>query len=215
MQPHPDAFFVILMFILGFSAVMVQAYFKTISHYFRSFFSTNRALQVIRDENDLNRRVSFGLETLSHLVIALYVVVLIWHYKRVDFEVSNYYVSTIVYLLIFNALLVAKKFFIWMISKIYEEEQLGKVHQVFFSLSLKSIGVFLIPIIFLIVYGPPETRSLIIYLSWIILVGIYSVLIFRLLNVAFKSLSFPKFYSFLYLCALEIFPVLIIIRLLS
>lgn len=215
MQPHPDEFFISLLVLLGLLAVLVQSYSKSVTTYFKSFMSLNRSLQMLRDENDLNKKVSWGIDVLSQLTVALFIVVILYRLGLDEFLLQSIYGSIIVYAIILSALSLFKKFIIWLISMVYHEHVLGNMHQLFFSLSIKAIATVVLPMLFLIIYGPNALTSMFIYVTLGLCGLIYLVLLGRILIVSFKSLSFPKYYSFLYLCALEIFPVLIAIRLLS
>ncbi len=77
------------------------------------------------------------------------------------------------------------------------------------SLYTRTLGVFLLPMVFFITYSSGLLNSLFIYLSILITL---IMLIIRIINIfrAFIVRGFSIFYFILYLCALEIAPLLII-----
>ncbi len=89
-------------------------------------------------------------------------------------------------------------------------------HKVFFndlinsaSIYSRTLGVFLLPMVFLITYSTGSFNTIIIYLSIFIML---IMLILRTVSIfkAFIVKGFSIFYFILYLCALEIVPLLII-----
>jgi len=79
------------------------------------------------------------------------------------------------------------------------------------NLYTRSLGVFLLPTVFFITYTTGFISTLLIYLSVSLTI---IVLIFRLIRIfkVFVVSGFSIFYFILYLCALEIAPLLVILK---
>ena len=86
-----------------------------------------------------------------------------------------------------------------------------------YSMTITIFGIILSIILFAanvtIAYAPPQIISTIIYLSFIIIGIVYFFRSIRGLSIASKFLNRNKFHFFIYLCAVEIAPVLILWKL--
>jgi hypothetical protein len=83
-----------------------------------------------------------------------------------------------------------------------------------YSMTITIFGIVLSIILFvanvIIAYAPPQIIPIVIYLSFIILGIVYFFRSIRGLSIASKFLNRNKFHFFIYLCAVEIAPVLIL-----
>ncbi|MFK8005708.1 MAG: DUF4271 domain-containing protein [Saprospiraceae bacterium] len=83
-----------------------------------------------------------------------------------------------------------------------------------YSMTMTVFGTVLSIILFvanvIIAYAPPEIIPIVIYLSFIIIGIVYFFRSIRGLSIASKFLNRNKFHFFIYLCAVEIAPVLIL-----
>jgi hypothetical protein len=77
------------------------------------------------------------------------------------------------------------------------------------TLYTRALGVFLLPCVFLIAYTTGKISNIVIYFSLSIIVIVLVIRTIRILRV-FVDGGFSIFYFILYLCALEIAPLLII-----
>jgi hypothetical protein len=117
-----------------------------------------------------------------------------------------------IYLLIFSLLLIiytGKSFVFNILGFIFNSKQTVNEYITNIGIYNKILGVFLFPIIIAIPYISLQFKQPLMYIG-IIAIGIS--LIFRFLRafqIAFK-IKLSIFYLILYLCALEILPILII-----
>lgn len=83
-----------------------------------------------------------------------------------------------------------------------------------YSMTMMIFGIVLSIILFvanvIITYAPPQIIPIVIYLSFIIIGIVYFFRSIRGLSIASKFLNRNKFHFFIYLCAVEIAPVLIL-----
>ena len=63
-----------------------------------------------------------------------------------------------------------------------------------------------------IAFAPSNLKLILIYLAFILIIGIYSFRVLRSLFLASKYISLHKFHFFMYLCTIEIAPVLILAK---
>ncbi len=76
-------------------------------------------------------------------------------------------------------------------------------------------GVFLVPLILFAAYAPENVRGAFIYLTVGLLFGLLAFRGLRGLFIAGRFFAWHKFHFFLYLCAVEFAPLLVIIKLLE
>lgn len=74
------------------------------------------------------------------------------------------------------------------------------------------IGIMLIPMNLIIAFGPEKTAIPFIYISVIILGVLYLLRSFRGILISSRNISSNFFHFFLYLCAFEILPILLLIK---
>ena len=84
----------------------------------------------------------------------------------------------------------------------------------YFNNSLKFLGVFNLVVIFPLIFGPQESKIYIIYFIFFTYITTYLLRVYKIL-LDFLSNRFSLFYYILYFCALEIVPIMMLIKLFS
>ncbi len=107
---------------------------------------------------------------------------------------------------------ILKHFVLALISIIYPVTKEVAVYS--FTIQIFNIvaGFVLVPIVLFIAYAPTEVAKLTIYIAGATLSIMFLFLIMRGLFIANRFLAWNKFHFFLYLCAVEIAPLLLIIK---
>lgn len=86
-----------------------------------------------------------------------------------------------------------------------------------YSMTITVFGIILSIILFvaniIIAYAPPHLIPIVIYLSFIIIGIVYFFRSIRGLSIASKFLNYNKFHFFIYLCAVELAPLMILWKL--
>ena len=77
------------------------------------------------------------------------------------------------------------------------------------------LGLFLLPINILIAYAPTGIGKLIVYISLGAIIAIYLFRLVRGLSIGSKYLVLHKFHFFIYLCTVEILPVIVLLKILD
>ena len=219
-QPQPGsseninhAWYLIIFLLALAQLAWVKLYYgKFFVPVFYSLISYKTENNLYRNKNTPFIRYSFGMNTIFFLIAPLFF-----------YQVSNFYGFNILpYSPMVNYLILAGVFIGWYLVKfitlrligyISHSEKLFNEYFFSFSLSVKNITLFLLPISVFEAYIDVGVNHLFIYLG-VVLVGLVYVLrIFRLFYLfLIKRLS--VLYGILYLCALEILPILILIRIL-
>ncbi len=119
----------------------------------------------------------------------------------------------LVIILILAGWLLLKYIVHWLIGLISDEKSLFNENYHSVLLYNKTMGVFLIPVVLGLAYIDSPVSKFLVYAGVGIIIIIYILRIFRLI-ILFISNRVSIFYSIMYLCALEILPVLILFRIL-
>ena len=207
-ENYHDWLWLPMLLLLAFMAFLFTKYNDHVKRYFLAIVSNREFNDLVRDESQISKRASLALNIFSLLSYAAFVFIL--SIKFLQFEVSNIELYLIINGLIFGGFIL-KILFIYGIGELFKEQNSSDLYVSNSLLSNKVFGMILFPLILVIAYSQ-------------VLVGIflYSSIILWLLASIFKwykgikfglSLSeLPIIYPFLYICTLEILPVLILAK---
>lgn len=199
---HSDEVFISLLLGLAFLAFLVQQDSKIFLYYFKVTFSP-KVQTFQEDSTQSSRNVGIGLDLFSLFsFFSLYYVVA---KNQSDFSV----------LLVLGALFFfiwGKRLLIYLLSFVFDEEKLGSIHITQLYVNNRVTGIIVFPLAFIAYYTLPIISNLVVYLAFGFVVFQFLVRFFKLLLTSFRLTVFPFYISFMYLCALEILPVLMIYK---
>lgn len=109
----------------------------------------------------------------------------------------------------------AKYLKIKLIASIFPIEQELNFYNYMIANTNKVLGFLLVPCIILMTYTPDGIQSLFNYSTLFIIASAYLYRSFRTILVARETILFYKFHFFIYLCSVELAPLLIILKFLS
>lgn len=166
--------------------------------------------KMFRERNTLTARVSFVLNTVFIINSALFICQILHHFKLQIFNFSELTGFFIILLAIVVAhlikYLVYKIFgFLFMIDKLISIF----IHNLF--VYNKTLGLALIPVVTAIPFLEERFRSIAIYIGVICFILTYCAQIIRGLKIILYN-NIYKYYLILYLCALEILPLLVVYK---
>lgn len=200
---------IISFFLLAISRLLFK---KQLSDIIRAMYDIEAATKYNANKNILNKRCTYLLSVVFLLNLSLFL-----------FQTADYYqtyhinpLSFRVFLIILGLISVAyglKALVIKIIGLLLKATPIADEYQQTIGLYNKAIGLFLFPLIILIPFI--KTGS---YTTTFIEIGIsFSILfyLFRLIRGIriFIREKIPFFYLILYLCGLEIIPLLVVIKL--
>lgn len=208
-----DWIFFVLFTSLSLIALIRMVYAKKLHTLVLAPFSARRMSQVIRDTDMLTPALKFYLQVnyLAMTSLAAYLVVEQFTTLPDQIYTKGFFLYSILFLLlsIFYALRIRLATF-W--GHLFKENEMGYKYKLNHHLMSILLGLVLIPILASIVYFPPEwlTISLII---GVILTGTFiSIRLLKTIILGFTFRWYALVYIFLYLCTLEILPVLLLIK---
>jgi hypothetical protein len=203
-------------FLIIFIAVFIQIarirlfYGKFITPILSSLVNYQSAHTLFRNKNLLYQRASNGFSFVFFLITALFLLQVTQYYSLNPFNFPDY----------FNYGLLVGVLAFWYAIKYIVIVFVGSVsgtRAIFMeyfhtlALSTRSIGLFLVPVTLLLAYAKFNLTEICIYLGFAIILGAYFLRTFRLFSL-FVTKSISLSYSILYLCGLEILPMLVLFR---
>ena len=204
-------FYVLVGFVLLF-AILKGLFPKYFSDLFRLFFRTTLKQRQIREQLVQTPLPSLLMNGFFVLTGGLYIDLVLLHYQFIseeDFWLYFFYAAVglcVTYIVKFIGL----KILGWIFS--YNAAASSYIFIVF--VINKVMGIFLLPFLFLLAFAPEPGYSTALLLSWIGL-GCLFIYRFMLTYAAIRNqVKFNIFHFFLYLCAFEIAPLLLIYNLL-
>ncbi|MGB0805275.1 MAG: DUF4271 domain-containing protein [Salibacteraceae bacterium] len=212
-----STFFVIFMVILGFWAFYYQKHYKGLVGIINSFFSNNVLFQELNDKSGANGIVSLGMFLLGIITLSVFSYQVLEIYP-ISFFLFDMHRSVVAMLFIGMGLifsLLVKTTIIFCIGFIFNAIKIIQGYMTLLIISIQILGIVLLPITVLYTYG----RYLPI--EWIVKIGLFFIALiftYRLLRsflLAVKQTNSQVFHIILYICALEILPILVVGRMLS
>jgi hypothetical protein len=208
-EPAAWYFYFLLIMIVGY-AVAKTYLGQLLPDTFLSTVRYNFAEGMFKDNSQLQRQIDNVLYTFYFFSVAFFMMFLSEKYTLHPLQLSG------PRLLIFYFILLAGLFFGKMIL-------VNITGHIFFSRSLfreylytgysynKLMGILFLPLNFVLVFTSGTLNESILYLSLLTLIMLLIVKIFRGLIFSMEKGVF-SFYLFLYLCALEIVPILLLYK---
>lgn len=192
--------------------VIRTAYLKYFSDLFRAFFNPTLSQRQLKDQLSQSPFPNFLLNFFFAISMGLYLYLLMYR--------LNYPTNAIAWMLIPGLMLlvgiiylvkfVVLRFCGWL----FGNEELIDAYVFILYLINKVLGIMLAPFLVILAFCTPEIAGTSLYISifFIVLLVVYRYV--RSYSLIRQHLSFSKLHFFLYLCAFEVVPVLIITKVL-
>ena len=202
----------VLLLVVGIACIINVSYRSRLKQLFNAFVSNRFVGQIVREENVMFQRISIFLSIAFLLVSSLFIFQA-GSYFQLSFasnsSLANYSVI-LISLFVFYLLKLSAINFLGFLLKVEKE-----MKEYVFTLFLYNhfIGVGLIPVVVLITFVPGfASKNVFLIAAGLVLITFLLRTIRSYGNVSGAS-RFSIFYLFLYLCALEILPLVIIAKL--
>ncbi len=209
---NKDLLFYVLLALLLIFAFLRQAFSKYFTDLFRLFFRTTLKQRQIREQLMQTPLPSLLLNGFFVISGGLYIAFLLLHFGLItdpEFWLYFFYCSvglSLIYLVKFLGLKVTG----WVFG--IEEATNSYIFIVF--IINKVIGVFLLPFVILLAFLQGQGYQIALVLSW---AGVGGLFLYRFIlsySAIHNQVRFNIFHFFLYFCAFEIAPLLLIYKLL-
>ena len=192
-----DWVFTVLIVTITYSAIVKTCFNQEFVLFLKAFFSQKASNQILREKSSLN-------QFFYNLPIAVVVISLILNYGKLG--ISSFFISTFWVLLffIFKYLLL---FFLAFVFELYSYKLLA-FHSFLYE---KVVCIMLLPFLFFLFYSPVYQFQI----GVIIYVLLIMAFVYKLIRTGYLSFfysSFSKAHIIIYLCTLEILPMILLTK---
>ena len=200
---NQDAFFILVLLSFLLIALIKGMYWKHAKLFFMGVFAQRYANQYLREENAFTERVNF----LTFLLMAINFTLIITKFQAViDLPtiVSVFFLVLLFFLL--------KLILIKLLGFFFKVKDLAKL-AIFFSLLFdKTLGFVLFPLVVGIYFFSVDISSALLMISLGLFMILFMLKLFWLWKIGTNSFGLPQGHIFLYLCSIEIFPLLLLVK---
>jgi len=178
----------------------------------RSFFSFNAAKQLIREDYRLNKGSSLILIFLFLVNFPFLLFKINEYYKLFPYSFNDLYFYLILFFLVVLVYFI-KFIFLKVIGALTRNQLLADEYAYYSFLSIKGAGLFVYPVLIFLEYSQLSSVSFIVA-GLVICATFYVLRLVRGMLILINSDGVSIFHLFLYLCGLEIIPLIVIIKIL-
>jgi hypothetical protein len=174
-----------------------------------------------REENEIYKKVSAQLNFISLLSLSLFLYLWInkaalhapaWYTKANLYHFNGFSLYLVIFSL-FTFFVLLQMGIIRVFAWLFNTQSDAKEHEFNLWLIYKLLGIYTLPTLFFIAYSNQSISSILLYFS-IILFTVVAVSRYIIgFRLGLSVNSFPKIYSILYICTLEILPIAILVKL--
>jgi hypothetical protein len=178
----------------------------------RAFFSLSYTRQLVREEYRLNKGTSIALILLFIITASIFLYKLNSYYGFFEFSIPGFPAFLVIcgaILFVYSLKLLINRLLSFLVD---ETERLDEYIFNVFMMN-KAIGFFLFPVVIALQYIKMDTHYLLVG-GLMIAVFFYAIRIFRGFVIGYAGKGISVFHLFLYLCTLEILPLVVLIKLL-
>lgn len=207
----PDWFFPLIILILATFAWIRVYYNRFFVQMIQAFLNNNLANQIVRDENIFIQRASVYLSILFNLIGALLLYLVSVHYEWSLGGIGTGFNRFVLFLILITAAYAIKFLIIKICGWLFEQEREMATYIFQIFLINNVLGIILLPFICLLAYNESISSAWLIVLPLVFAALAFCWRIFRGLQIGIGASSSPL-YLFLYLCTLEIAPLMVLLR---
>ena len=198
---NQDIFFVLLLVSFFLIALLKGLYWKHAKLLFLGVFAQRYANQFLREENAFTERVNAITFFLMSINFTLIILKITQSVELLSVGLILVYVSGFFFF---------KIGLIKLLGFILKTKDLSKLAVFFSMLFDRTLGFILFPLVVLLYFFSFEVSTIVLVISFVLFLILILMKLFWLWKIGTNSFGLPQFYIFLYLCTLEIFPLLIL-----
>ena len=208
---HPPGWYVyFLLALIVFVAIARKFYGNLLVKNIKAATSYTINLKMLRDSSVVQKQQDYLLYGLYFLVVGFYSYIIELHFDIRFFQLSG------ISLFLFNTgvlagLFIARSILLHLVGSLFKQRDLFKAYLYNSFTYNKVLGLILLPLLFLVIYTEGEIENISLWISYATIASIILLRISRAILFAKKE-GVLNFYLFLYLCALEIVPILLIYK---
>jgi hypothetical protein len=188
-------------------------YYKIFRQLLTSYFNMTASNQIVRDESYLLQRASLVISTISYLLGGLFL-----YQISVLYDWQIYWLQKGLMRFVLFSLIIAISYSIKMIllrglSVIFNQEKAAGSYIFNLFLMIMMAGLILFPANIFLAYSSAEVKQIVAIASFVLIGLMFLFRLSRAVRIWFSIPQFSFFYLFLYLCAFEVAPLLVVWKL--
>lgn len=200
----------VLLFVFGLYVLLRISEDKKMTKVFVSTFSFQEAKQLYREDYKLTKRLSILL-SIGYILVLAFLILFTNNYFGLIFrnytEIQQYILFAAIVLMIYTVKYIVNSLF----SIIYKQKELTKEYFLNAFTISHTLGIVLFPMV-LGLYFTKYSPEIFLYPALIMSVSFYIIKLYRSFVISVIEQNVGILYIFLYLCALEILPILVLIK---
>ena len=200
---YQDIIFVLLTISFLLIAMLKSFYWKHAKLLFMGIFAQRYANQYLREENAFTERVSFITFLLMSINISLIILKLVP--KNSVLETFSLIGGVMLFFILKIGLIL-------LLGSIFRLKDISKLGVFFSFLFDRALGFFLFPLLIVIYFFAFNITHFVMPIVAIVFVVLLFLKLFWIWRIGTNAFGLSHFYIFLYLCALEISPLLIVAK---
>lgn len=212
-MPDNTFMFLLLVALLVVLTTLKLAFSNDFIDLFRSVASSNIASQIVRTSREDLSLSSFLMNGIFVVAISIYTRFVLLHFFPYSALSDNF--SIVKLIILFTFFFVAKFATLRYIGNLFELR--ASVDEYLFNLSaiVRTIGIAMIPILFML-YASSEKYFLFIFIASLVILSAGGIMIIvRGLSTSYKVMYSSLYHFLIYICVGEILPVFLFIKLLT
>ena len=201
---HNEWIFIICVLLLAAITFLRVHFGRGLRLIIQAAFTQRHANQFLRETNNLN---------VSHYLLPIFVIILALFISHPSWDQTSWSILLILKYTLYTSLFFVLKYLIirWL-GHLFQQLYLFE-DVIFLSFLFEKVaGVLLFPFLILSIYAPLDSVTC-LTLGFSLLIFFYLLKWGRMLYFGFFKRSFSKTHLFIYICTLEILPLVVIIKL--
>jgi Domain of unknown function (DUF4271) len=205
-----ELLFYLLVFLLLIYALLRQAFPKYFNDLFRYFFRTTLKQRQISEQLMETPLPSLLLNGFFVVIGGLYITFLLQHFKLIPAD--NFWRMFLYCILSLSAIYFIKFIGLRISGWLFNMQEAANSYIFIVFIINKMIGILLLPFLILLAFTPGDIYFVSLTLSWCLVAG---MLVYRMIltfGAVRNQVKVNPFHFFLYICAFEIAPLLLIYK---
>ena len=186
-------------------------YFRRLKQVFNSIISFRNLNLLVREGNIFKEIISIPLFLIYIFTISLFIYLVLSFYLKFSLAISEGYIFYFKIVFFVIIVIILKMIILLFMGILFKHIEINNLYILNFFLLDVITGIILFPLLIFIVYV--ESIN-VLYFCFIIIIIKYIIRLVRGFFIARFSIKFSQFYLFLYLCSLEILPMVVLLKIL-
>ena len=188
-------------------------YYKIFRQLLTSYFNMTASNQIVRDESYLLQRASLVISIISYLLGGLFLYQISVLYDWQIYWLQKGLVRFVLFSLIIAISYSVKMILLRVLSVIFNQEKAAGTYIFNLFLMIMMAGLILFPANIFLAYSNASVKHFAAIATIVLISLMFLFRLSRAIRIWFSIPQFSFFYLFLYLCAFEVAPLLVVWKL--